>query len=83
MACVHVWTSKERENEVFVHHNYPVLVFLSSMFILATLVIYCFMTGNRAKLFGKLTIAFPINLFLAFFLNGVHYPLKSLSKRIQ
>ena len=74
-SCVHELTEEEMENEAFVQHNYPVLIFLSSMFILATLVIYCFMKQNRAKLFGKLTIAFLSNLFIAFFLTGVRYSL--------
>lgn len=45
------------------------------MFILVTLVVYCLMKQNRAKLFGKLTIAFLFNLFIAFFLTGVRYSL--------
>jgi len=80
-SCVHELTEEEMENEAFVQHNYPVLIFLSSMFILATLVIYCFMKQNRAKLFGKLTIAFLINLFIAFFLTGVRYSLNFPNNR--
>lgn len=54
---------------------YPYIIFLSAFFILLTLVVYLLLKDNRSKLFGKLTIGFLINVFLAFFFTGVHYSL--------
>jgi len=61
--------------EQFTKTFYPTLIFISSFFIFATLVIYCILKENRSKLFGKLTIGFLLNVFVAFFFTGVHYSL--------
>lgn len=60
---------------------YPIPIFISAFFILLTIVVYLLLKDNRSKLFGKLTIGFLINVFLAFFFTGVHYSLNVAENR--
>jgi hypothetical protein len=60
---------------------YPVPIFISAFFILLTIVVYLLLKDNRSKLFGKLTIGFLINVFLAYFFTGVHYALNVAENR--
>ena len=56
-------------------NTYPVLIFISCCFIFVTLIVNIILKENRTKLFGKLTIGFLANVFLAFLFTGVHYSL--------
>merc|ERR1719495_1870949 len=67
--------------EIFTKKFYPSLIFISGVFIFITLVIYCILKENRSKLFGKLTIGFLLNVFIAFLFLGIHYSLDVASNK--
>ena len=74
-VCTSELTEQELEDREKTQQFYPVLIFISSFFLFVTLVVYCLLQENRSKLFGKLTIGFLLNIFLAFLATGIHYSL--------
>jgi hypothetical protein len=74
-VCQSELTEQELEDREKTQQFYPVLIFISSFFLFVTLVVYCLLQENRSKLFGKLTIGFLLNIFLAFLATGIHYSL--------
>ena len=74
-VCQAELTEQELEDAEKTQKFYPVLIFISSFFLFVTLVVYCMLQENRSKLFGKLTIGFLLNIFLAFLASGIHYSL--------
>ena len=76
-ACVSEYDEEEEHEAEVTQAFYPVLILISSFFIFITLVVYCVLRENRSKLFGKLTIGFLLNIFLAFLFTGIHYLLNT------
>ena len=74
-VCQSELTEQELEDREKTQQFYPILIFISSFFLFVTLVVYCLLQENRSKLFGKLTIGFLLNIFLAFLATGIHYSL--------
>ena len=74
-VCTFELTEEELEAREKTKQFYPVFIFISSFFLFVTLVVYCLLQENRSKLFGKLTIGFLLNIFLAFLSTGIHYTL--------
>ena len=74
-VCTFELTEEELEEREKTKQFYPVFIFISSFFLFVTLVVYCLLQENRSKLFGKLTIGFLLNIFLAFLSTGIHYTL--------
>ena len=74
-VCTSELTDEELEDNKKTQAFYPVLIYISSFFLFVTLVVYCLLQENRSKLFGKLTIGFLLNIFLAFLFTGIHYSL--------
>merc|ERR1712088_509432 len=74
-VCTSELTDEELEDNKKTQAFYPVLIHISSFFLFVTLVVYCLLQENRSKLFGKLTIGFLLNIFLAFLFTGIHYSL--------
>merc|ERR1712088_147541 len=74
-VCTFELTEEELEEREKTKQFYPVFIFISSFFLFVTLVVYCLLQENRSKLFGKLTIGFLLNIFLAFLATGIHYSL--------
>merc|ERR1712110_174304 len=74
-VCTAELTEQELDDREKTQQFYPVLIFISSFFLFVTLVVYCLLQENRSKLFGKLTIGFLLNIFLAFLSTGIHYTL--------
>lgn len=54
---------------------YPLSVFLSSVFVLFTITIYVIIKDLRKNIFGKLTLGFLINVFIAYFTAGIVHSL--------
>ena len=52
---------------------YPVSVFISSSFVLLTIIIYILIHDLRKNLFGKLTLGFLFNVFIFYFTAGIHH----------
>jgi len=54
---------------------YPLSVFISSIFVLFTIIIYIIIKDLRKNIFGKLTLGFLINVFIAYFTAGIVHSL--------
>lgn len=76
-VCVSEYDVDEQHEAELTQKFYPVLIFISTFFIFVTLVVYCVLRENRSKLFGKLTIGFLLNIFLAFLFTGISYALNT------
>ena len=61
--------------EEFSSGFYPLSVFLSSVFVLFTITIYVIIKDLRKNIFGKLTLGFLINVFIAYFTAGIVHSL--------
>ena len=61
---------------------YPVFMFISSFFILLTLIVYLVLPDLRNGPFGKLMICFLVNAVIYYFFNGYSYS-RSLSLTVQ
>ena len=61
--------------EEFSSEFYPLSVFLSSVFVLFTITIYVIIKDLRKNIFGKLTLGFLINVFIAYFTAGIVHSL--------
>jgi len=63
------------EGEEFSSAFYPLSVFISSSFVLLTVIIYVIIKDLRKNIFGKLTLGFLINVFIAYFTAGIVHSL--------
>ena len=61
--------------EEFSSAFYPLSVFISSSFVLFTIIIYVIIKDLRKNIFGKLTLGFLINVFIAYFTAGIVHSL--------
>ena len=55
-----------------IKYVYPVMILLSSFFMLLTLAVYLILKDLREQLFGKITVGFLVNVTINFILNGVN-----------
>ena len=60
----------------FTNIFYPVALFLSSFFILLTIIISLLLEDMRNNLYGKLKLGFLVNVFIAYFFSGVNFALE-------
>ena len=63
------------EGEEFSSAFYPLSVFISSSFVLLTIIIYVIIKDLRKNIFGKLTLGFLVNVFIAYFTAGIVHSL--------
>ena len=67
--------------EEFSSRFYPLSVFLSSAFVLFTITIYVIIKDLRKNIFGKLTLGFLINVFIAYFTAGIVHSLNYFDQK--
>ena len=60
----------------FTNIFYPIALFLSSFFILLTIIFSCVLEDMRNNLYGKLKLGFLVNVFIAYFFSGVNFALE-------
>ena len=61
---------------------YPLSVFLSSAFVLFTITIYVIIKDLRKNIFGKLTLGFLINVFIAYFTAGIVHSMNYFDQKL-
>ena len=57
--------------EHFSRAFYPLSAFISSFFVFFTIITYIIIKDLREKIFGKLTMGYLINVFIAYFTAGI------------
>ena len=72
-----VQSSEEKFSSAF----YPLSVFISSIFVLFTIFIYVIIRDLRKNIFGKLTLGFLINVFIAHFTAGIVHSLNYFDQK--
>ena len=71
----------EEAEEEFSSAFYPLSVFISSTFVLFTIIIYIIIKDLRKNIFGKLTLGFLINVFIAYFTAGIVHSLNYFDQK--
>jgi len=72
---------EEERGRIFTGVFYPTAIFISSVFIFITIIVYLYSIDIRSKLFGKITICFLLNVFVGYIFLGIHYSMNLYSNK--
>jgi len=75
------YKEEEERGRIFTGVFYPTAIFISSVFIFITIVVYLYSIDIRSKLFGKITICFLLNVFVCYIFLGIHYSMNLYSNK--